>query len=338
MSKTPIFHNVPVKLPQTSLGWSLLIALLLVIVGTISFIYADGLTILYRSWLSLTTPHIQLEIKPESTIIPADGNTQIYIDIQLKNPKDQLLDGTDIIVAILSGQADITKAEKPPADVSKRIFLRAPNQPQVITLSFTYKHLIKNLAIDVFDPNPPAPPTITAPTNGTNFTTATPTITGAAANDNKIEIYADGVLNTTTGITNGSWSASLQTPLKSGKHKIFVVTINKYNVRSIASPTITIDVQTPNPEIDLLNLRIKPNPTKAGTTFQIFVPISSNTKAVQLLMDNNQYPLQDTNSSSIFSGVIPAPKNPGLYRLSLIITTDSGENILAEKVASIQVN
>ena len=327
-----------VRLPKPSLGLSLIIALLLVVVGTISFVYADGVTVLYRTWLSLVTPHIQFEIKPEKTIIPAGSNQQIYIDIQLKNSKGQLLDGSHIIVAILSGQAELTPSEKTPADVSKRLILQAPAQPQTISLSFTYKHLSKTLVIDAYDATPPAAPTIKTPADGTNFTTATPNISGSAPADQAVEIYADGILNTTTETKDGVYTVNLQKALKRGAHRLYAVTLNKYSIRSIASPAITINIQTPDPEIDLTNLRLRPNPVGAGTTFQIFVPISSNTKAVQLVLDTSQYPLQDSSKSSVFSGVIPAPKNPGVYRLSLLITTEDGENILAEKVASLQVN
>lgn len=338
MPKSITTKTQPPRLPKIKVGWSGLAAILLVILGTISFIYADGLTVLYHTWFNLTTPHLQLEIKPQSTIIPADSSAQIYIDLQLTNKKGQLLDGAEINVATTSGQADITKADPPPANVSKRIFLRAPNQPQVVTLLFTYKYLTEKLAIDVYDPTPPLAPVIKAPAPGTVFTTATPMIVGEAPDNQKVEIYADGILNTTTEVKDGGFSTNLQTALQRGKHKIAAATINKYNVRSRFTPTITIDIQTPDPEIDLTNMRIKPNPVKSDSTFQIFVPISSNTQAVQLIIDGLQYPLQDSNKSSVFSGVIPAPKNPGFYRLSLMITTDSGENILAEKVASIQVN
>lgn len=338
----PRLPKSPVRsgfIPKHRLGFSLVAAVLLVIVGTISFVYADGLIILYRSWVALTTPRLQFEIQPEKTTLPADGTTQIYIDARLKNSQGQLLDGSDITVTIISGQTDITKVDPPPADVSRRILLRAPDQPQIITLSFVYKHLVKNLAIDIFDPTPPTAPVIKAPANGTSFTTATPVFAGEAPINTKVAIYADANFNTALEVTAaGTFSGPLQAPLQRGKHRIHAVTINKYNIQSGVSPSLVIDVQTPDPEIDLTNLRIKPNPVPAGEAFQIFIPISSNTKAVQLVLDNQLYPLRDTNQSSVFSGVIPAPKNPGIYRLSLIITTDSGENILAEKLASIHVN
>lgn len=315
-----------------------LIVCLIIVIGIISFIYADGLTMLYRTWYNFTSSGIQLEVKPQTTIISANSSSPIYIDLQLRNKQKQILDGSNIVVSVLSGQADITKADPPPTDVSKRLWLRAPAQPQLVNLAFTYKHLRKTLAIEIYDPAPPAAPIIKAPVTGTNFTTATPIIAGEAADNNSVEIYADGVLNSTFKTDDNKFSGPLQIALKRGKHKIAATAINKYGVRSIFTTAIAVEIQTPDPEIDLANLLIKPNPAKAGSTFQIFVPISSNIRVVQLMLDGATYPLQDTNNSSIFSGVIPTPRNIGLYRLSLMITTLSGETILAEKVASIQVN
>ena len=173
------------------LGASLVIAFLLIVVGTISFIYADGLTMIYQSWSVLTTPKVSFEIQPEKTMIPADGTAQIYIDARLKNSKGQLLDGADIIVTLLSGQTVINPADSAPADVSKRILLRAPTQPQVITLSFVYKHLTENLVIDAFDPALPAIPLIKTPANEASFTTATPVFSGEAPLGTQVEIYVD---------------------------------------------------------------------------------------------------------------------------------------------------
>lgn len=336
MPKSIVPKIKPPESRRISLSWLMIV--LIVAVGIISFIYADGLTVLYRTWHSLILPNTQLEVKSQIAFVPAGSPTPIYIDAWLKNKQNRLLTNTDIIFTILSGQANITEDDSPPTNTSKRWWLRAPNQPQLITLAFRYKHLEQPLVIEVFDPTPPVAPIIKAPVTNTSFTTATPIIAGETADNNSTEIYIDGVLNSTLKATDNKFSGPLETALKRGKHKLTAATINKYGIRSAFTATITIDIQTPDPEIDLVNLLIKPNPVKAGNTFQIFVPISSNTRAVQLVLDGANYPLQDSNNSSIYSGIIPAPRNPGFYRLSLMITTASGENILAEKVASIQVN
>ena len=330
----------PKTCPPRRLTLPWLMLCLIITIGVISFIYADGFTVLYRTWYSFTLPNIQLEVNPQSTIIATNSPIPIYIDLRLKNKQGQflLLDDNDIITTILSGQADITEADKASADASKRLWLRAPSQPQLIALTFNYKHLEEHLTIEAYDPTPPVVPIIKAPVTGTNFTTATPTISGETVDNNPVEIYVDGILNSTIRSENNKFSGPLATALKRGKHKLTAAAVNKYGIRSMFTTAITIDIQTPDPEIDLVNLLIKPNPVKAGNTFQIFVPISSNTRSVQLVFDGTNYPLQDSNNSSVYSGIVHAPRNTGLYRLSIKITTTSAENILAEKVASIQVN
>jgi hypothetical protein len=338
VTKTTLVKKPSHKLAPR-IGLNLLVVILLATIGIISFVYADGLSIIYRSWMSLVIPRIQFNITPENSIIPANGLAQIYIDIQLKNNQDQLLDGTEITAAIISGQTELTVATITPTNISKRVLLRAPNQPQLITLAFSYKHLTKNIAIEAFDPTPPSLPTLTAPTNNAIFNTATPLISGQAPVSTQVEIYIDTGLNSTLEVDKtGNFSHPLEQAIRRGRHTLTAATINKYGIRSAISSAINIDIQTPDPEIDLSNLRITPNPVKAGETFRIFIPVSADTKAVSLELDKVQYPLQDANKSSVFSGVIPAPKNPGLYRLSLLVTTEAGESILEEKVASIQVN
>ncbi|MFH1088516.1 MAG: hypothetical protein V1719_01595 [Patescibacteria group bacterium] len=308
-------------------------------IGAISFIYADGLTMLYQTWSNLTTPHVTFAIKPEKIYLPADGSSQLYIDIQLKNQDDQSIDGEEIIVAILKGEVSLTKSNNPPADISKRIFVQASNKPQIITLSFRYRQLVKTLNLEAFDPTPPAIPIIKAPTENTIFTTATPIVSGEATPNTKIEIYIDGILNTTIAMGDSNQFADkLETAVKKGNHKLSAATINKYGVRSELTPSVPIEIRTPDPEIDLLNLRIKPNPVTIGKSFQFFVPVSSGTKEVILILEDHNYALSDTNSSSIFSGNIPAPRKAGLYSISLTITTETGDRVIAEKVASILVN
>lgn len=332
LPKSKLHFNSPIK-PN------LVVILLFVLIGVISFIYTDGLTILYQTWGNLTSPRVNFIIKPEKVYLPADGSSQLYIDIQLKNQHDQLIAGDEIIVSVLQGETNLTNSTNPPIDISKRVLVQAPYQPQIITLSFRYKQLTKALNLEAFDPTPPTAPIIKAPIKNTTFTTATPTVSGEATPNTKVEIYIDGVLNTTISIGDtNQFANTLETAIKKGTHKLSAATINKYGVRSKLTSVINIEINTPDPEIDLLNLRIKPNPVVANKSFQFFVPVSSGTKEVTLILEDHSYALSDTNNSSVFSGNIPAPHKAGLYPISLAITTETGDRIIAEKVASITVN
>jgi len=332
VSKSKLHFNLPIK-P------SLLAIVLFLLIGAISFIYADGPTMIYQTWSNLTNPHVIFTIKPEKVYLAADGVSQLYIDIQIKDRDDQLIDGEEVVVAILKGEASITNSNNPPSDISKRIFVQASSTPQIISLSFRYRQLVKTLNIEAFDPTPPPMPTIKAPIENTILATATPIVSGEASPNTKVEIYIDGVLNTTVTMGDSDQFAStLDLAVKKGIHKLSAATINKYGVRSDQTISVPIEIRTPDPEIDLLNLRIKPNPVTTNKSFQFFVPVSSGTKEVTLLLEDRSYTLSDTNGSSVFSGNIPAPHMAGVYPISLTITTETDDKVIVEKVASITVN
>ena len=312
---------------------------LLLLIGLISLVYADGLTMIYQTWNSLTAPRVSFIVRPEKLYLPADGISQLYIDVQVKDRQDQLINGAEITATIINGETVLTDMSNFPTDLSKRVLVQAPQQPQAITLSFRYQQLIKTISLEAFDPTPPLAPIIKAPIDRTVFTTATPIVSGEAPPNTKVEIYIDGVLNTVMPVDeSGQFAHELEAAVKKGLPKLAAATMNKYGTNSSTTPAISIEIRTPDPEIDLLNLRIKPNPVTAGKSFQFFVPVSGGTKEVTLLLDNQSYALLDTNNSSVFSGNIPAPYKAGLYQISLIITTKSGDKVIAEKIAPITVN
>lgn len=317
---------------------SILIVILFLFIGAISFVYADGLNMLYQTWHNLTAPKVTFMVKPEKLYLAADGDSQLYIDIQIKDQDKQLIDGDEIIVSILDGEASITNSDNPPTEMSKRILVRSAEKPQMIVLSVRYKQLIKTVKLEAFDTTPPDMPIITAPIENTVFTTSTPIISGEAPTNTWVDIYIDETANTTIAIKDShQFSEKIQTAIKKGSHMLSATTVNKYGVRSKVTVGIPIEIRTPDPEIDLLNLRIKPNPIIANESFQFFIPVSSGTKEVILVLDGNNYPLLDTNGSSIFSGNIPAPHTPGLYSISLEITTETDDRVIVEKAASIVV-
>lgn len=322
--------------PRLTLAFSL--AFLLITVGIISFFYSDGLQTAKNSWLRLITPSLSLELVPESTIIPADGSSQIYVDIIVKNKKGQLIVGSEITTTIIQGEVDIINTPNTPTDISKRILVRSPYQPQTIILAFNFKGIDQRLTLEAFDPTPPATPTLKAPTDGIILSTATPIISGEAPIGVEIEIYVDDIFNTIAKTDKtGIFNTSLKQALSRGQHKIVIITLNQYDIRSAASNPIYIDIQTPDPEIDLANIRLQPNPVIAGEVFYIFIPTSANTKLVTILLENTDHQLKDRYNSSIFSGALRAPQIPGLYRLSAIIINDDNNSILASNIISLRV-
>jgi len=314
-----------------------LVALILV-VGVISFIQAGGRQAVGKSWLGWFLPSFNLEIESNAPYLPADGSSIALIDITAQDKRGQLIDGSDIDVIVKRGQGDLTNSPDTPSEASKRVILRAPAQPQTIVIEADFRGLKESITIDVFDPVPPATPMLKAPADKAIIVTATPTLSGQGPTDTQIEVYVDDQQNTVLKIdASGNFAGTLERAIKRGQHSLKLIAINKYGIRSAASSPTTIDVRTPDPEIDLANLRIKPNPAQANAVFYIFVPVSSNTKEVKLTLENTSYILSDRNQSSIYSAALRAPSAPGLYPISLLVTNQGGDSVLAENITSLKV-
>lgn len=314
------------------------IALLVIIIGIISFIYSDGFISLQNNWINLITPSSSLEIEYNTSFIPADGYSQLPINIIAKNKKDQLISGEDIKITIIEGEINWHVSNTPPIDVSKQIIITSSTKPQNVILSFSLNGKNKLFNLEIFDPVLPPSPVLNGPKEGAVFSTANPIISGQNPVGTEVEIYVDTILNTTADTDeSGLFSLSLETLISNGQHTIYIKAVNKYGVRSAQSNSVHITIKTPDPEIDLNNIRLKPNPVASNEVFYIFIPTSADTQKVSVILEDTQWPLADKYGSSIFSGIVKSPKNPGLYRLSAIITNGGGDSILAHNIVSIVV-
>ena len=314
------------------------LAILLIVVGTISFFYSNGLKTLQSNWLNIFKPAFSLELICDNTFIPIDGNNQKYIDAIIKNKKGQLLDGQETTATIVKGAIDIAIDPHPPAGVSKRFIASRPLQSGYIILNFNFKGTNQTLTLEAFDPTPPVTPAISAPKTDAIFSTATPIISGQASIGSKVEIYIDDEFNTITETDkSGLFNIALEQAISRGKHKLYIKSLNKYGIHSYPSSPIYINISTPDPKIDLGNIRLRPDLVEAGEVFYIFIPTSADTTAVTIILENINWLLKDKNQSSIFSGAIRAPQTPGLYRLSAIITNSGNDNTLAENIISLTV-
>jgi len=320
--------------PLLALG---LVALILA-VGVISFVQAGGKSAIGKSWLGWFLPSFSLVVEPEAPYLPANGSSQLAIDITVKDKHQKLMDGAEVGVTIERGQGDLTTATDAPSAVSKRVWLRAPSQSQSIVVAVSFHGIRQVTTVEAFDPQPPATPALKAPTDGAVISTATPTLSGQAPIGTQVEVYVDDQQNTVLPVDgSGNFAGPLTNAIKRGRHALKIRATNKYGISSATTNPITVEIRTPDPEIDIANLRIKPNPAQAGEAFYIFVPVSSNTQSVKLILENTSHDLSDRNKSSIYSAALRAPTAPGLYPLSLIVTNQGGDSVLAENIASLKV-
>lgn len=314
------------------------IALLVIVIGVISFIYSNGFTTLKNNWINFVTPSFSLEIEYDTSFIPADGQSQLPINIIAKNKKDQLINGEEIEVTVIAGEINWHISKNTPADVSKQIIITSSINPTKATINFYLNGKNKLFNLEIFDTTLPPAPILSAPKEGNKFSTSTPIVSGQAPVGTTVEIYIDALLNTVSDTDeSGLFSLPLEKPISNGSHNIYVLAINKYDIRSKPSNSVNINIETPDPEIDLSNIRIKPNPIKSDEVFYIFIPTSADTQKVSIILEDNQWELKDKYNSSIFSGTIKSPINPGLYRISAIITNGGGDSILANNIASVIV-
>ncbi len=314
------------------------IALLVIIVGIISFIYSNGFETIKNNWINLVTPSFSLALEYDTPFIPADGQSQLLVNIIAKNKKDQLISGEEIKTTIIEGEVNWTVSNNTPADVSKQIIITASEKVEKVIISFALNGKNKLLNLEIFDPILPPSPILTGPKADVTFSTSNPIISGQNPVGTRVEIYIDSIINTVaeTG-DSGLFSLPLEKPIGNGTHTLYIKTINKYGIRSNPSNSVNINIKTPDPEIDLNNIRIKPNPVTSNEIFYIFIPTSADTQEVIVMLEDTKWPLTDKYRSSIFSGIVKSPKNPGLYRLSAIVTNGGGDSILANNIASVIV-
>jgi len=314
------------------------IALLVIVIGIISFIYSNGFVTLRNSWINLITPSFSLEIEYDTSFMPADGHSQLPVNIIAKNKKDQLISGEEITITIIEGKIDWHVSNNPPIDVSKQIIITSSEKAGKVIINFSLNGKNKLFNLEIFDPTLPPSPILSGPKENTTFSTSNPIISGQNPVGTTVEIYIDTIFNTASDTDeSGLFSLPLEKPISNGQHTIYAIAINKYGIRSKPSNSVHINIKTPDPEIDINNIRIKPNPVASNEVFYIFIPTSADTQKVSVLLEDTQWPLADKYNSSIFSGIIKSPKNPGLYRLSVIITNRGGDSILANNIASIVV-
>jgi len=314
------------------------LACLLILTGAVSFIYSDGFGFVKTTLVNLIKPSFSLDLDYDNNYLPADGSLSTTINVVAKNKKDQLITGENIGLNIVKGSVDISITPTPPANVSKQVIVTATGTPGQAILNFSIQNTSKEIVLDIFDPAPPAQPVLLSPENDATFPTSTPIFSGQSPVGTSVEIYIDDQLNTITPTDeSGLFSLPLDKSINSGLHKITTRSFNKYEIYSSYTSPIYISIQTSDPEIDIENIRIKPNPASKNDVFYMFIPVSADATEVKVLLEDHEWKLEDKNQSSIFSGAIRAPSTPGLYRLSVIVTNRGGDSILAENITSLTV-
>jgi hypothetical protein len=134
----------------------------------------------------------------------------------------------------------------------------------------------------------------------------------------------------------GAFAVRLKSPLANGTHKIQAIAKMEF-VQSQPNSPLTIVIDAGSPTIDAGNIVIRPRQVASGMTFDAFVPVSTSTQKVFILYDQQQFPLQDANQTSVFSGRFTAPKQSGSYQFGFSLVDRSGNATLFPKMATLTV-
>lgn len=271
-----------------------------------------------------------LIVKADQTLLPADGQTHTVIQASSTNLN------LPITAQLLSGSGTIaTTASSPGAATFTYAAGTITGEAIVLIKSGSLTQEVKFTLAEAVTP---ATPVITAPPDGSTTSDPKPEIAGTGPASTKILITDNGTSNTATQTDDkGNFRIQLEHPLYSGKHTLAAVAQNYLGVVSATSNLVTITVKAEPVQLDLAHLRTSPSKIAAGASFGLFVPASLNTARVTAELQGKIFELQDLHHTSIFSGTLPAPDQPGSFTLNFITYDAAGNATRFDRAANLTI-
>lgn len=294
---------------------------LIIIIGSTIAVAQTGISLQsVRDYVSQFAAHLggsNLYVQLERTQLPADGESQGKIWVTPINTNSPLT------ANIIRGEGVIKLSESEDDDI---IFIyTAGSNPDEVKIMFVAGVLKETVSITLIHSETPSTPIITNPPDNTQINNSRPEVIGTGAKNTKIIITDNGETNTITRTDkHGRFQTHLDNPLYNGQHTLSAIAVNELGVRSPASALITITIKTNPARIDRKNIRTAPTNIIAGGSYGVFVPTSLNAKKVKVEIHGEIYELFDFNETSIFTGTLPAPLEPGVYVGNIIVTDVSG--------------
>lgn len=310
-------------------------SVLVIIVGSLLAIggigpNSSGLKTKFFSFISRLSGS-QLLIHADKTTLPADGKTSVEIKLE-KIHIDETAVGR-----VTQGSGSLTTV--PTQDGSQTFIFIAGTTTGETVLEFTAGNLTSELVLTLIDPNTPPAPALLGPANNITTGDATPETSGTGPASMKIQIMDNGVLNTATRTDDkGSFRVVLENPLSNGVHSLTAIAVNDLGVLSAPSPAVTIEVKSEPVTIDAANIRTSPRRLIASQSFGLFIPASTNTDKILIDFEGRQYTLLSRNGTSIFSGTLLAPANPGNYAASITLVDEGGNQTKPEQKLNFTVH
>nr|AQS30629.1 hypothetical protein [uncultured bacterium]AQS31151.1 hypothetical protein [uncultured bacterium] len=271
-----------------------------------------------------------LLVKVDRTTLPADGQSQTTITATLIHLRQT------VTASIIQGDGQIQRT--PTTENPYQFTYTAGTNPGEVIILVKAGALEQTVKITLAVATIPATPIIISPPDGSAIDTPKPELSGTGLPNTKIIITDNGAVNTTTTTdTNGQFRVHLTEPLYNGQHTLSATAVSDLGINSPISNLVTVTVKTEPVKLDTSNIRISPNRAVAGSSFGLFVPASLNTTKVIAEFEGKTYELFDHNQSSIFTGTLLAPNQPGAYSISLVLTDQAGNTSRFDQIVRLTV-
>ena len=165
----------------------------------------------------------------------------------------------------------------------------------------------------------PAPPTITAPGNGSTVNNSQPPVQGTTEPNATVTVYIDGSpAGTTTANGSGAWSLTPSTPLSDGLHRAKATAEDEAGNLSGASPNDFFTINTVAPPVPDVSL-----PADASATNSSEPPVSGTAEAndtVTVYIDGSSVGTTTADGSGNWSYTPTTPLPDGPHSVKVTAT------------------
>ena len=258
-----------------------------------------------------------LIVKLDKPVLPADSQSQAVITATLVHLRQT------VTASIIQGDGQIQRT--PTTEEPYQFTYTAGATPGEVTILVNAGALEQTVKITLAVATIPASPVLISPPDGSTIDVPKPEVSGTGLPNTKIIITDNGLINTTTTTdANGQFRTRVTEPLYNGQHTLSATAVSDLGINSPVSNLVSVVVKTEPVQLDTTNIRISPSRVIAGNSFGLFVPSSLNTSKVTAELEGRTHELFDHNQSSIFTGTLLAPNQPGAYSISLVLTDQAG--------------
>lgn len=331
MKTPPATSPAPRRILSLAIGG----ATLVIVIGSLIALNQSGVSpAVFASMINEAVSRLagaNLIVQADRTVLPADGQTTTAIHAETANSN------LTVTATIISGSGAIATAATTPGS-AVFTYTTGITVGQVV-IEVTAGSLTQTVELELREAVIPATPILIAPSDDSTTNNPKPEVAGTGPLNTKILITDNGNTNT-IGTTDdqGNFRFTLDQPLYAGRHTLAAIAKTELGVLSQVSNLVTLTVQAEPLRIDIAHIRTSPTRPVAGDSFGLFVPASLNTAKVTVELQGQTFELYDLHSTSVFSGTLPSPQQPGVITVNLIAYDAAGNATRFDNTISIVVS